>query len=369
MKGRATRTPAAGLLGRLDTLGTRIVLTALAVALVAVSTISAGVLFVGGSLFQEVMLAHGESQPAVEDMWWHSVVEVFLATAALASLLSIGLGVFLAWRISRPLERLGAAARRLADGDHWARVARAGPRELGSVADSFNQLAEALEAQDRQRGELVANFAHELRTPLTNLRGYLEAMRDGVMAPSAPVFDSLREEVERLERLSRALDVLTGDGERPVMPSDLDVAAAIRSAVDLARPGFERAGLRLIVGTPSPGRLRAHAVPDHLSQVLANLLENTRRYTPPGGLVTVAAAAEAESVLVTVTNAGTEIPAADLPHVFERFYRVDKSRDRSRGGAGIGLAIVKQLVEQAGGRVGAESLPGLTRFWFRLPAV
>jgi signal transduction histidine kinase len=109
-------------------------------------------------------------------------------------------------------------------------------------------------------------------------------------------------------------------------------------------------------------------VPDHLSQVLANLLLNAQRYTGAGGTVTIAAAAEPDSVLVSVTNAGAEIPAADLPHVFERFYRVDKSRDRARGGAGIGLAIVRQLVEQAGGRVGAESDRGATRFWFSLPA-
>jgi signal transduction histidine kinase len=227
-------------------------------------------------------------------------------------------------------------------------------------------MAEALEAQERQRAELVTNFAHELRTPLTNLRGYLEAMRDGVMAPSAEVFDSLREEVDRLERLSRALDSLSGD--TPARPVELDLLVAIRAVADLARPGFERASLRLALDLPADGALRVRAVPDHLSQVLANLLQNAQRYTPAGGTVTVAASAEPDSVVVSVSNAGVEIPAADLPHVFERFYRVDKSRDRARGGAGIGLAIVKQLVEQGGGRVGAESSRGATRFWFRLPA-
>ncbi len=349
----------------MNRLATRLVLAALAVALVAVGTITTGVLVVGAYVFQELMVAQGESKAAVEAMWQHSVVTVVAVAAAGAAVLSVGLGVFLAWRLSRPLSRLGGAARRVADGDYGARVAREGPRELVSVADSFNQMAEALEAQERQRAELVTNFAHELRTPLTNLRGYLEAMRDGVMAPSADVFDSLREEVDRLERLSRSLDSLSGDV--PAEPVELDLAVAIRAVADLARPGFERDGLRLQVELPASGQLRARAVPDHLSQVLANLLQNAQRYTPEGGTVTVTAAAAADSVLVTVGNAGAEIPAADLPHVFERFYRVDKSRDRARGGAGIGLAIVKQLVEQAGGRVGAESGPGATRFWFRLP--
>jgi signal transduction histidine kinase len=191
-------------------------------------------------------------------------------------------------------------------------------------------------------------------------------MRDGVMAPNATVFESLREEVDRLERLSRALDSLSGDAPRAA--EELDIAAAVRTAVHLARPGLERAGLRVRVELSADRPLRARAVPDQLSQVLANLLLNAQRYTPVGGTVTVAAASEAASVLVSVINAGAEIPPADLPHVFERFYRVDKSRDRARGGAGIGLAIVKQLVEQAGGRVGAESDRGATRFWFSLPA-
>ena len=350
----------------MNRLAARLALAALAVAMVAIGTIATGVLVIGASIFQQLMADTGETRAAVEGMWQDSVVTVVAVTAVAAALLSVGLGVFLAWRLSRPLARLGGAARRVADGDYGARVARDGPRELVSVADSFNQMAEALEEQERQRSELVANFAHELRTPLTNLRGYMEAMRDGVMEPSAGVFDSLREEVDRLERLSRSLDALSGDA-RP-QPRELDLAAAVRAAVDLARPGMERAGLRVHLDLPPARRLRTRAVPDHLSQVLANLLQNAQRYTPAGGSVTVSAVAEPDSVLVSVSNAGTEIPAADLPHVFERFYRVDKSRDRARGGAGIGLAIVKQLVEQAGGRVGAESARGATRFWFRLPA-
>jgi two-component system, OmpR family, sensor histidine kinase BaeS len=346
-------------------LATQLALAALAVTLVAVGTVTAGVLVIGAYVFQQLMAGSGESKAAVESMWQSSVVTVVALAGIGAAFLSVGLGVFLAWRLSRPLARLGGAARRVADGDYAARVARAGPRELVSVADSFNQMAEALEEQERQRAEMVANFAHELRTPLTNLRGYLEAMRDGVMAPSAEVFDSLREEVDRLERLSRALDSLSGDVPREA--EEVDLVAAVRSAVELARPGFERAGLRVRTDLPADRPLRALAVPDHLSQVLANLLQNAQSYTPGGGTIMIAVAAETDTVLVSVTNAGTEIPAVDLPHVFERFYRVDKSRDRARGGAGIGLAIVKQLVEEAGGRVGAESGRGVTRFWFSLP--
>lgn len=356
-------------MSRLRGLGGRISLASLAVALAAVVTIAAGTLVLGGRLFESLMLAHGESRAATESMWNETVVSVLLAASGVAVVVSFVLGILLARMISRPLEKVGAAARRVTEGDYATRVPRAGSPELALLADSFNQMAEALEEQDRQRAELVANFAHELRTPLTNLRGYLEAMRDGVMQPAAEVFESLREEVDRLERLSRSLDALSGAAADSTRPVELDLAAAVRAAAELARPSLERARLQLRLELPGPGLSVVRAVPDHLSQVLANLLQNAQRYSPAGGAVTVTATAERETVLVAVTNSGARIPDTELPHVFERFYRVDKSRDRSRGGAGIGLAIVKQLVEQAGGRVGADSDLGGTRFWFRLPAV
>ena len=137
-------------------------------------------------------------------------------------------------------------------------------------------------------------------------------------------------------------------------------------AVELALPSFERQ--RIVLAVRVPDGLAARANPDHLAQVLANLLQNAVRYTPERGEVTVSAETDDSEVVVTVSNTGDGIPSADLPHVFERFYRVEKSRDRARGGAGIGLAIVKQLVELGGGRVGVESAGGLTRVWFRVPA-
>ena len=118
-----------------------------------------------------------------------------------------------------------------------------------------------------------------------------------------------------------------------------------------------------------PNQLAARAQSDQLAQVLANLLQNASRYTPEGGVVSITAEARPNDALVSISNSGDGIPSGDLPHVFERFYRVEKSRDRARGGAGIGLAIVKQLVESSGGRVGAESSGSLTRFWFSLPIV
>ncbi|HEY8989369.1 MAG TPA: ATP-binding protein, partial [Candidatus Limnocylindrales bacterium] len=301
-------------------------------------------------------------------MYDQSVSTVVIAAVIVAAVASVGLAVVMARMLARPLREVGAAARRIADGDYAARVPREGPEEIASLADSFNQMAASLEEQERMRRDFIANAAHELRTPLTNLQGYLEALRDGVIVADRSTYESLWDEAERLVRLSRSLDALAeGDSAAgaPALQS-LDLAAAIRSAVDLVQPSIERAGLTLAVDVPAS--LPARANQDHLAQVLANLLSNAVRYTPPGGSVSVRAERRPGDLLVSVANTSEAIPADDLDHVFERFYRVEKSRDRARGGAGIGLAIVKQLVEAGGGRVGAESTDGQTRFWFSLPA-
>jgi signal transduction histidine kinase len=313
------------------------------------------------------MTEHGISTAAAHEMFQQTISAFFLGAALLAVSVSVLLAVLLGRRLSHPLDEIGRAARRVAEGHYHTRVPRAGPEEVASLADSFNQMAESLEEQERMRREFITNAAHELRTPLTNLQGYLEALRDGVVAPSPETFASLHEEADRLVRLARSLDALAaGDAGAPTGLVDLDLVQAITSAVEIAKPAFERAAIRLHVDLPE--RLPARGNSDQLAQILANLLQNALRYTPSGGRVTVGVEARPGTALTHITNTGDGIPAADLPYIFERFYRVEKSRDRARGGAGIGLAIVKQLVESGGGRVGVESHTGLTRFWFSVPA-
>ena len=349
-------------------IATRIALAALLAAAVGLVILALGVLVVGGQVFTDLMTQAGDSAAHARAMYDASVTTVVIAAAAVAVIASVGLAAFLGRMLAKPLRDVGAAARRIADGDYAARAPREGPEEIASLADSFNQMAMSLEEQERMRRDFIANAAHELRTPLTNLQGYLEALRDGVITGDRSTFESLHEEVDRLVRLSRSLDALA-EGDAAVSSPALetvDLAAAIRSAVDLAQPALDRADLRLEVAVPAslPGR----ANPDHLAQVLANLLSNAVRYTPPGGTVTIRGERHPADLLVSIANTSDPIPDADLARVFERFYRVEKSRDRARGGAGIGLAIVKQLVEAGGGTVGADSADGQTRFWFRLPA-
>jgi len=346
----------------------RIALLSLLVAAVALAVIAIGVLGVAQSTFNRLMLEAGESAATARAMFNDSVVPVFLMAAGIAAIVSLLLASLLAIRLARPLDDIARAARRVAGGEYQTRVHRTGPDEVTSLADSFNQMAESLQQQERMRREFIVNAAHELSTPLTNLQGYLEALRDGVIAPSTQQFQSLHEEVDRLVRLSLSLTTLAEDnGAEPARTlRTIDLVPAVRAAVELARPSFDGKTIRVELNLPE--RLAARADPDQLAQVLANLLQNASRYTPEGGMVKVSAEARRNDVLVSVSNTGQAIPPHDLPRVFERFYRVEKSRDRARGGAGIGLAIVKQLVEATGGRVGAESQAGITRFWFSLPA-
>jgi signal transduction histidine kinase len=346
----------------------RIALAAFASAALVVVILGLGVGIVGGELFRRLMEAHGASAAESQRMLDDSLTALLLAADYISAIACISMAWWLGRRLARPLQQLGVAARRVADGDYAARVPRQGPEELRELADSFNQMAASLAEGERLRRDLIANTAHELRTPLTNLQGYLEALRDGVLTADRETYQSLWDEADRLVRLARSLDDLAeGDrSDRPICPIELALAPILASAAELARPALETAGIHLERRWPE--QIACRADPDRLAQVLANLLQNATRYTPPGGRVTIAAEARQGSVLVSVTNTGEPIPAADLPHVFERFYRVEKSRDRARGGAGVGLAIVKQLVEAWGGRIGAEALQEGNRFWFSLPS-
>ena len=178
-------------------------------------------------------------------------------------------------------------------------------------------MAARLEEQERMRSEFVANAAHELRTPLTNLLGYLEALRDGVIAPTQETFGSLREEVDRLVRLARSLDDLAvSERDRDIGLGPVDIRAAIETAVELALPTFERRDISVSVQVLAG--VTAQANRDHVAQVLANLLQNAVRYTPDGGVVTLTAESDGRDVLVAVSNTGEGIPPVDLRALLPR---------------------------------------------------
>jgi two-component system, OmpR family, sensor histidine kinase BaeS len=348
-------------------LATRMSLSTLAVAVLAIGVLAVGVLIVARSSFDGLMVQSGASTFEAQTMFDRGVAEIFGIAVGVAVIVSAVLSVIVAVHLTRPLDDMTHAARRIAAGDYGARVPGSGPAEVRSLSDSFNRMALSLADQERLRRDFIVNAAHELRTPLTNLQGYLEGLRDGVIPPSREQFTSLYEEVDRLVRLAQSLESLVvGDDGGTAAYVDVDLTQGVRAAADLARPAFDTKAISFETCI-EPG-LRARGHPDHLAQVLSNLLQNAARYTPNDGHVCLSAEPARGGALVCVTNSGEGIPPADLPRVFERFYRVEKSRDSTRGGAGIGLAIVRQLVEADGGEVGAESHAGATRFWFSLPS-
>jgi len=272
-------------------------------------------------------------------------------------------------RIFAPVETLTAAARRMAAGDLSQRVEVTTGDEIGDLACAFNGMADSLERLERARRDMVADVAHELRTPLTTIRGYLEALREGMIEPQEQLIDSLHEEAMLLHHLVDDLQDLSlaeaGQLRLDRRPLSLDeVIERAVEAVGLAAAA-KGVALRIDLAEDLPPVM---ADPQRLGQVLRNLLDNGLAHTGPGGEIVVAAGRSGEQARISVQDTGSGIPAEDLPYVFERFYRVDKSRSRTTGGAGLGLAIVRQLVEAHGGRIGVESEPGRgTWFTFTLP--
>lgn len=292
-----------------------------------------------------------------------------LLGAAIACLVAVVVTLGLSSRIVRPVEQLTAAAWRMERGDLTARVQVHSRDEIGQLAHAFNAMADSMARQEQLRRNMVSDVAHELRTPLTNLRGYLEAVRDGLLQPDASLVDNLYEETMLLSRLVADLQDLAQAeaGQLTLMRQPVSLAAIVERSVAASRPQADAKGLIMRVHVPVD-LPQVEADPERIGQVLRNLLHNALAHTPPGGEITVVARARDQGVEVAVRDTGTGIDPEHLPHVFDRFYRVDKSRSRQTGGAGLGLAIVKQLVLAHGGTVGVESKPGQgSTFTFTLP--
>lgn len=277
-----------------------------------------------------------------------------------AAFLALLLGSLLFRQIIAPVRAVTGAAQRIAAGDLKGRIQVKSGDEIGQLARTYNQMADAL-AHDRQlRQNMVADIAHELRTPLSVIQGNLEAMLDGVLPASPEEIASLRDETALLGRLVSDLRLLSlaEAGQLKLEKVETDLGELALRVLASLRPQAESNQVDLISEiAESLPRLALDA--DRMSQVLHNLLGNALRHAPSGGKVTLRIAAEGQAakrkVQVEVTDTGSGIAPEDLPYVFDRFYRADKSRNRSSGGSGIGLAIVKQLVEAHGGQVWAES--------------
>lgn len=297
------------------------------------------------------------------------VTTLLLAMAA-SVLAAIVVSVFVSGRIASTVGRMTEAARRIASGRYSERVPTGEPDDLGKLAVSFNAMAESLERDERRRLELIGTVAHELRTPISNIRGYLEGVEDGVVPPSEETWGFLISETGRLGRLVEDLQELSR-AEAKQLPFSIGRISPLRpleAATSRLRAAFEEKGVSLETALP-PSLPDVLADEGRVIQVVTNLLANALRYSPSGAEVKLTARAEEEELVFEVADTGIGIASEHLPHLFERFYRVDRARTRAAGGSGIGLTIARSLVVAMGGRIWAESAgPGKgSIFTFTLP--
>ena len=288
--------------------------------------------------------------------------------AAIAVALSSAGGLIYARRLVAPIEQVTSAAEELRSGNQTARTGMTGSDEIGMLGKTFDEMADAIEADRELERRLTADVAHELRTPLQAIQATVEAMQDGVLPMDEERLSIVRDETVRLARLADGILQLTRleRGTIPMRMSRVDLANPARAAVDSHRALFESCDLVLSLDVDDG--VWVNGDPDRLQQATGNLLANAARYTPEGGRVIVAVRAEDGKGVIEVSDTGVGIAEDDLGLVFQRFWRADQARDRTSGGLGIGLAVVKEITERHGGTVGASRrAEGGTTFTLRLP--
>jgi signal transduction histidine kinase len=290
---------------------------------------------------------------------------------------SVLLAVAIARSIARPLQRVASAAKEVASGNYDLHLDITSPDEVRSLATSFNTMTRAVKASQQAQRDFVTNVSHELKTPLTSIQGFSQAIQDGTASDPEAIQQAagvIYDEASRMARMvSQLLDLAKIEAGQIVMAREaVDLGAVLESCVEKLTPQAAQGDVSLTFDVSQlPLGARVTGDGDRLAQVFIVLLDNALKHTPSGGQVSVAAhCPNASQVSVSVSDTGPGIPAEDLSRIFERFYQVDKSRARKRGGAGLGLAIAKEIVTAHGGEIVAESIVGMgSKFTVRLPIV
>jgi signal transduction histidine kinase len=287
-----------------------------------------------------------------------------------AIVIALLLGFLLARTLTRPIRELTAATQALAKGDLGQQVSVRTRDEMGQLAASFNQMSADLAHASQLRRQMTADIAHELRTPLSLILGYTESLSDGKLPATQETFDIMYDEAQHLSRLIDDLRTLSlaDAGELPLNRRPVDPKALLERAALAYMPQAQRQGVAIELNASSD-LPEAEADPGRIEQVLDNLVSNALRYTPSGGRVILSADGDGEQVFLRVQDTGVGIQLEELPYIFERFYRADKSRQRHAKESGLGLAIAKSIVEAHGGSVSVESILGEgTTFVVALPS-
>jgi two-component system sensor histidine kinase BaeS len=281
------------------------------------------------------------------------------AGGLLATLAAFIISYLISTRMTRSLTSITRAAKNLENGDLGQRVQVDADDEIGQLGEAFNHLAETLEYQERMRKNLTADVAHELRTPLAVIRSHIEAYMDGVMKPDPENLGSIHEEIMRLGRLVNDLAELSKaeSGGLELKTADIDLAETVEKVAAGLRPLFQEKNIDLKLDL-EPNTVGSFEE-DKIRQVAVNLIGNAIKFTPPGGQVQVSVGSQGDdTVVMSVTDTGIGIDEQSLSHIFERFYRIEKSRNRATGGSGIGLTIAAELVKLHGGSISVASKPG-----------
>ncbi|MCF7947433.1 MAG: HAMP domain-containing protein [Spirochaetia bacterium] len=296
--------------------------------------------------------------------------EVLLIAASGALLAAVIISSFVAWRIVFPIRSMIKTVVQIADGDYRQRAHFVWDDEIGELAQNFNRMAEELHSTETRRIELIGNVAHELRTPLASMRSLMEGMIDGVLPADFSTYSAVQTELTRLQRLVGDLENLSQaeSGQIKLNIKEFDLNNLLEQVVLRLKPQFSEKQIDLKIELPESA-LRVKADRERIQQVLINLLGNALQYTPPHGSVQIYAESKHDMIVCGVEDNGIGLSDSEIDQIFERFYRVDKSRSRVGGGSGIGLTIAHHIIKAHGGSLQAES-PGLhrgSRFYFTLP--
>ena len=316
-----------------------------------------------GAMMSGGMMGNAQTAEANLYSGYQMSVTEALSLAALAALIAaIAASYLVSRQVVGPIQKMVGISHRIAEGELHERLkisgnlARDQLDELDLLALSFNQMADKLEKTEVVRRQLIGDISHELRTPLTAIKGYMEGLIDGVLPASSQTFQQVHSEVDRLQRLVNDLQELSRmeAGAYQVNLKSVPVLKLVKNVESRLGRQFEEKGILLVAAVPT-GLPNVLADEDRILQVLINLTGNAMQYTPAGGKVTISALCEKNEVRITVADTGIGIAPEHLPHIFTRFYRVDKSRTRASGGSGIGLTIAQSLVTSHHGRIWVES--------------
>ena len=322
-----------------------------------------------GTLLSSRSISYSGLEQNFLDQVNQGLIWILLAAVLVVSLLSL----LVSRNFTRPIKSLTAASHNLAEGKRTQLVEVRSSDELGELGKSFNRMSQEIENSERLRKQMTADIAHDLRTPLTVIGGYVEAARDGALDLTPERLDVLGLEINRLNRLVSDLRTLSqsDSGELIISREAVDPAGLLTKIRDVFRLQAEQKGIRLEVGT-AEGLPALNGDEGRLMQVLENLVANAIRHTPAGGQIglSVSPATDSTALLFKVADNGEGIPAEELPLIFERFHRVDKSRHADSNQSGLGLAIARAIVEAHGGKIWAESTPGVgTSISFEIPII